>query len=130
MESALSDDNRAAAASRRRTSFKSVVSAHSIVSAISRARHAEILAQRVPGQHIVEIGRQRLSLTLSFGFRFRVKRRHRLAMMFDQTLPKAGAHGAADPGQRDGAREMRMRSKLLHSLRKMPGNSSGDVNGT
>ena len=42
-------------------------------------------------------------------------------MMFDQTLPEAGPHGAADARQRDGAREMRMTIETPAQLAKDAG---------
>src|SRR6185369_3128619 len=86
-----------------------------------RAGHAEILPQGAPGQHIVEIGRERLGLTDILRLQMPGERRHRLAMTFDQTLPEASPHGAADARQRDGAREMRMTIETPAQLTKDAG---------
>src|SRR6266700_1570631 len=72
------------------------------------AGHAEILPEHAPGQYVVEIGRERLGLANLLRLQVPRQRRHRLAMMFDQTPPEAGPQRAAGPGQGDGAREMRM----------------------
>src|ERR1700730_8524150 len=72
------------------------------------AGHAEILPQGAPGQHVVQIGRKRLGLTDLLRFQMPAERRHRLVMMFNQAPPEAGPRGAADAGQGDGTRQMRM----------------------